>query len=101
MASTRGYRRNNRGQFASSGGKVTIGKSGGFASASHRANVAASRAQKARNRSLARKGAAVALLGGAAAVAASRGAKSSPTGNISAMRSGVRTVANIVKGRSQ
>jgi len=64
----RQYRRNSRGRFAGaeSGTKVTYGRAGGFASATHRANVASSRASKARRRALARKG--VKVAGSAAAV---------------------------------
>lgn len=45
MAATRTYYRDKNGRFAgSSGGRATVGRSGGFASATHRSRVSASRA---------------------------------------------------------
>lgn len=48
----RAYRRNSRGQFAGSGGRVTYGKAGGFANATHQANAQNARAAAAQNRTL-------------------------------------------------
>jgi hypothetical protein len=82
MAGTRKYRRKSNGQFAGSGGGTvtTTGRSGGFASASHRANVAAVKAARIHTRSLVKKGVKIAVTGAAiggvsAALAASSGNK--------------------------
>lgn len=52
---TRAYRRNSRGQFAGSGGRVTYGKAGGFANASHRAKAASAKSTNAAARAARRK----------------------------------------------
>lgn len=48
----RGYRRNRKGQFASSGTAVTMtyGRAGGFANAAHRSAVQGQRVRRARRR---------------------------------------------------
>jgi hypothetical protein len=73
MAGTRKYRRKANGQFAGSGGGTvtTTGRSGGFASATHRGNVASKRAATARRKALVRNGVRYATIGVAAAGAAS------------------------------
>jgi hypothetical protein len=82
----RQYRRRGNGQFASrgdTGAKVTTGRAGGFANATHRANVANSRKASARKNALVRKGVKVAATGAAGAAigaVARRGVKKSPTG---------------------
>jgi hypothetical protein len=48
MAGRRGYRRNRKGQFASTGGTVTMGRSGGFHNLQHQQNAQAVRANRAR-----------------------------------------------------
>lgn len=103
MAGTRSYKRNRSGQFASSGSATvtTVGKSGGFASATHRANVANTKAARAHRKVLAKNGVKAAVVGGAAAAVIGAGAKNAPTGTVSNLRASVRTAANIVKGRNQ
>jgi glutamate synthase domain-containing protein 3 len=83
MAGSRTYRRNRNGQFASKGTVVTTGRAGGFANASHRANVANKRAAKAHRNALVRKGVKIAATGAAGAAVgavARRGVKKSNTG---------------------
>lgn len=79
----RKYRRNDRGQFSSSGTKVTTGRAGGFANAAHRARVANNKKAAAQRKALVRKGVKVAAAGAAGAAVgavARRGVKKSSTG---------------------
>lgn len=95
MAATRQYRRQSNGRFAGSGGGTvtTTGRSGGFASAAHRANVKQRVATRAYRKALVKRGVKIAATAGATAVAvgvvSKAAGKSSPAGDIANMRTQV------------
>ena len=111
MAS-RAYRRDSRGRFAGSGGRVTYGKAGGFANASHRAKAADARASAARRRALVGRGKAVAKALAPAAVsiglrvgvsmavgAAAKSALGGTRGGIPTRRRGIGSLPGAAKRR--
>lgn len=84
MAATRTYYRDSKGRYAgSSGGRAEVGKSGGFANATHRSRVGSQRAKAQSGQRLSRK---------------SAGSRTAHVQRKSGFKSGARNTAKQVAG---